>query len=183
MGFFSAGKSTQESWSGLRGLGDTAQQMANFLVPATKRGATFGEQLFTNPMIQLQPDGLYAAQSALFPSVVNQIASQMSAGLGARGQLSPENIGSVAGSSATAAAPFLLPLIGQNIASIRDFGGNLFSNALGQGYGGLGSYSKAQQTGPGIGYNWANEFGKNLTQWVNPSTFSGGGGKGFFGGP
>ena len=92
MGFFSAPKSQQESWSGLRGLGNTAQDMANFLVPATQRGANFGEQLFTNPMSQLDPNGLYAAQSALFPSVVNQIASQMSSGLGARGQLSPENV-------------------------------------------------------------------------------------------
>lgn len=175
MGFFSAPKSQQESWSGLRGLGNTAQDMANFLVPATKRGATFGEQLFTNPSGQLDANGLYAQQSALFPSVVNQAISQMSGNAGARGMLSPENIGGIAGSSAQAVAPFLLPLIGQNMQSIRDFGGNLFSNATGQGYGGLGSYGKATQQGGGIGYNFANELGKNLAAWANPSTYAPGG--------
>lgn len=181
MGFFSAPKSEQESWSGLRGLGNNALDMANFLVPATRRGAKFGQELFRNPSGQLDANGLYAQQSAMFPSVVNQAISQMSGNAGARGMLSPENIGGIAGSSAQAVAPFLLPLIGQNIQSIRDFGGNLFGNAIGQGYGGLGSYSQAKQTGGGIGYNFANELGKNVAQWANPSTFTPGGGKGFFG--
>lgn len=181
MGFFSGGGSTQQydTFSGLRGLGGTAQDMANFLVPSIKSGATYGQNLFTNPSAFLDANGLYRQQSALFPSVVNQIANKMSAGSGARGQLSPENIGSVAGSSATAAAPILLPLIGQNISDLRNTGANIFANLIGTGTNALGSetHGFSRTTAPGVGYNWANAFGNNLFGELGKSLGGGGGTK------
>ena len=183
MGFFSPSKSTQVSESGLRGLGNTAQQMANFLVPVVQRGSDFGEQLFRGPQSylnkQLDPNGLYAGQNAMFPSVVNQVAANMSAGAGARGQLSPENIGSIAGSSASAIAPFLLQLMSGNIEQaqqatndIRNFGGNLFTGAIGTGANALGTRSTTTQTGSGIGYNWADQFGENVMKWAAPGGYA-----------
>jgi hypothetical protein len=184
MNFFGSPSSQNisNSYSGIRGPGwDYANQMSQYLVPTVQNGANAGYSMFTNPNQFLQ-GGLYADQANLLPTLVNLAGNKFSASGAARGMLSPENNGAIAGSVATALAPNLFSMISDNINNLRTAGGNMFLGSLGTGVSSLGSQNESygSSNGPGIGYNMANQFFNNAMEGFSaPKMMSSmGGGKG-----
>lgn len=114
--------------------------------------------------------GIAPWQQAAAGQLMKQAGTQFSALDAARGGQNPFTGPQIQSSALQYVLPQFAQLNSQMLDSLM--GQRQISN----------NTSKGIQRGPGIGYNFANELGKNLAQWTNPSTFSPGGGKGFFGG-
>lgn len=116
---------------------------------------------------ELTANGLYAPQENAFASAIQQANSQFSGTAAGRGQLSPMNIGSIAGSAVQNVLPQFAPLIGQNVTNALNMPEQIrqqrFAQLLaltGQYSGFLGNTSQGQSTGTGagLGYSLANTF-------------------------
>jgi hypothetical protein len=132
---------------------------------------------------QLDQTGLYPEQRFAALQAVNQGVSKLSGDTAARGWLSPENIGGIAGGATTNLMAQLFPLISQNIATREGASQNRFGQALQllQAYPGLlGQQSSATSSGsaegPGLGYQVLGSFAGGFGQALGSKIGAGGGG-------
>jgi hypothetical protein len=160
MGFFSPGK----SYSNSQEDASASNESFSGLDPnAISRWRT----LFNGAQ-----QGIAPWQQAAFGQAMNQALTKFSALDAAKGGMNPFTIPQIASS----AAQYVVP-------KFAEMNTALLGNLLGQrqisksaGRSQMSRSSSGTQSGPGIGYNWANDFGSNLTKWAAPS--SGGGFKG-----
>lgn len=168
MGFFSGGKSTSESYSGLRGTDQFA--------PLTERlgsGFQFGMDLARkrageeNPL-GLNESGLTDAQTRAFNTLGQNLFSGVSSNYAGRGFMSPENVSGVLGSSLTQAAPQLMGQVFQNQMGQQSVLSDRFGalrGLLDTGTGLAGSQTKSVTTSPNLlGSAVAGAIGK----WASP---------------
>jgi hypothetical protein len=126
--------------------------------------------------------GLYAPQRNAFDQAIRQANSQFSGAAAGRGQLSPDNIGAIAGSAAQNVVPQFAPLIGENVRNATLIPEVERANRFGQlqailqTYPGLlGGTSEGQGTreGAGLGFNFANSFLTNFGSSLGGSAAGG----------
>jgi hypothetical protein len=111
-----------------------------------------------NTLFQGAQQGIAPWQQAGFNQAINQATNKFSALDAARGGQNPFTGPQIASS----AAQYVLP-------QFAEMNNNMLGNLMAQRQinqsRGVGS-----QTGPGIGYNWANDFGQNLSKWAGPQS-------------
>ena len=129
----------------ITGLGATlgAQQNAptSFDLPGGVNPAQSFSNAITNaqgrvntptPFPTLDAMGLFPGQRTGFDEAVKQSSSMFSGNLAARGFLSPENVGAIAGSAAQNVMPQFAPLIGTNLTNKANFDQNVGFQNQGQ---------------------------------------------------
>ncbi|MGL5935271.1 MAG: hypothetical protein ACRCZI_06570 [Cetobacterium sp.] len=185
MGFFSGGKSTSESYTGLRGT-DQFSPLTSQLGSGFKFGMDTAKDRIgdLNPL-GLNASGLTDAQMNAFNTMGKNLFSGVSSNYANRGFVSPESITGVLGSSMTQAAPQLMDQVFKNQMGQQSVLSDRFSalrGLLDSGSGMLGSYNKSETKGP-------NMLGQAVSGWASPqgwgsflggigSITSGGGGGG-----
>lgn len=117
-------------------------------------------------LFQGAQQGVAPWQQAGFNQAINQATNKFSALDAARGGMNPFTGPQIASS----AAQYVLPQFAQiNSGMLTDLlGQRQISN----------SRSVGSNTGAGIGYNWANDFGSNVTKWAAPGGAAKGSGMG-----
>lgn len=188
MGLFSAPKQQSDSYSGLRApgndgafkalLGRTPSDMG-FLVDRLQ------DQARAPVFFNLNADGLLPQQTSGVNTLGRNLFSSISSNYAGRGLMAPDNVAGVIGSAVREASPQLMNMIGQNVRdsilipeAVRQGRFAQLQNAMGLYPALLGSESHSTSSGGGIGYNFANQAGTNLAQWLNPQTWMGGGAQG-----
>lgn len=168
MGFFSGGKTTSESYSGLRGTDQFA--------PLTRQlgsGFQFGMDTARQRVSDLNPLGLNAsgltdAQMNAFNTLGKNLFSGVSSNYAGRGFVSPDNITGVLGSSMTQAAPQLIDQVFKNQMGQQSVLSDRFGalrGLLDTGTGLAGSESRSVTKGPNmLGGALAGAIGK----WASP---------------
>lgn len=166
MGLFDSAKSSSvtTNFTGLQGLGggQYATDMAKFLVPTIMSAAPQAQNLFLNPSVLLEPNGLYGTnrldpnglytqQNAFIPYLTNQAISGMMQAGSPRGYLSPDQMSAINAGVSQALAPQLMQFGGQNLNNLRQAGANQFANLLNTGSNMLGNESHVEQRGKGAG--------------------------------
>jgi hypothetical protein len=144
MGFFSAPKSYQTSESSsTSGLDPAALNQWSTLFHGAQQG-------------------IAPWQQAGFNQAINQATNKFSALDAARGGQNPFTGPQIASS----AAQYVLP-------QFAEMNSNMLTNLLGQRQvSSSTSKSNGTNSGGGIGYNWANDFGNNVTKWAGPGAYS-----------
>lgn len=170
MGFFSGGKTTSESFSGLRGT-DQFKPLTGQLGSGFQFGMDTARQRVSdmNPL-GLNDSGLTDAQMNAFNTLGKNLFSGVSSNFAGRGFLSPDNVTGVLGSSLTQAAPQLMNQVFQNQMGNQSVMSDRFGALrglldTGTGLAGQQTKTHSQTKGPDLlGQAMAGAIGK----WASP---------------